>query len=420
MKILFVSPYPPSRIRVRGYGFVQNLRCEHEITILTQVSSRTEWHDIQLLRQQGFEVVAVPESQNLALWRSGLALLSELPLQVAYARSKRFLQQARLLCLKREFDVIHVEHLRGIASMDLLSEEYPLVWDAVDCISDLWRQTVQYGPGMLVRMIALLEYKRTEMYERKLQEKQAHIITTSDADRAALLALSQPAVPYSEAPHIDVIPGGVDLEYFVPTNQQYRPYNIVFSGKMSYHANVAAALYLYRKVMPLIWIEQPDATLTIVGSSPPHSIQSLQIDRRVEVTGYVEDIRPYVCRAHVMLSPMLYSVGIQNKVLETMALGTPAVISTHSAHSMNVQPGQDVFVADSSHAFADAALFLMGQKTLRDSVSHRARQYVERYHHWPTLTRQLLQTYQRAISCDDRKTTAPAPEHSSYKNMHSS
>ena len=133
---------------------------------------------------------------------------------------------------------------------------------------------------------------------------------------------------------ISVIPNGVDLEYFRPLQLERQRFNLVFSGKMSYHANVATALYLYHQIMPLIWQHRPEATLTIVGSKPPKTIQALGNDPRVEVTGYVEDMRPYVGRAEVMLSPMVYSVGIQNKVLEAMALGTPVVAAAQAAAAL--------------------------------------------------------------------------------------
>ncbi|GCE23427.1 glycosyltransferase [Dictyobacter kobayashii] len=412
MKILFITPYPPSRIRVRAYGFVQQLCREHEVTILTQSSNAQEWRDCLALQQQGFEVIVVSEPRSYALARSGLALASSTPLQVAYARSGCFLHQAQLLCARKHFDIIHVEHLRGIASMDALVQDHPLVWDAVDCISELWRQTARSGPSLALRTVALLEYKRTKRYERQLQQKIAHIVTTSESDRQSLFALARSA-RLKEEPNperITVVPCGVDLDYFAPSDQRYRPYNIVFSGKMSYHANVAAAQYLYHKIMPLIWRVEPAATLTIVGSHPPQSIQRLRLDQRVEITGYVDDIRPYIKRAHIMLSPMVYSVGIQNKVLETMALGTPAVISAHSAQALSARPGHDMFSATSAQEFATAALHLMRDAALREKISQQARQYVEQRHRWSDVTQQLVHIYQRAISGEAQKEMITVPD----------
>jgi polysaccharide biosynthesis protein PslH len=309
MRILFVTPYPPSRIRVRGYEFLRQLQQRHEVTVLAQYASEQEYADAEKLWQQGYDVHLVEESKMRSALKSGLALLRSrsLPLQVAYARSTRLKQAVRQLYAERPFDVIHVEHLRGIASMAGLARHYPLVWDAVDCISLLCKQTVASGPSRIVRLIAALDHGRTRRYEAKVLKKLPCTVVTSERDRRAMIELLRTYAHELESSDeelgkgIFVLPNGVDLDYFRPQQQEIRPYNIVFSGKMSYHANVATALYLYRQIMPLIWQQRPEATLTIVGSKPPKSILALAEDPRVEVTGYVEDIRPYIARAEVML-----------------------------------------------------------------------------------------------------------------------
>jgi len=115
MRILFVTPYPPSRIRVRGYGFLTELQREHEVTVMTQCVSKQELVDADALRNQGFNVVVVQESKRQAALRSGRALLSTTPLQVAYARSSSFTRAIQKLTSQYTYDVVHVEHLRVIA-----------------------------------------------------------------------------------------------------------------------------------------------------------------------------------------------------------------------------------------------------------------------------------------------------------------
>ena len=402
MRILFVTPYPPSRIRVRGYELLAQLQRTHEVTVLTQCVSEQELADVEALRKLGHEVVVVQESRRWAMLRSGLALFSSLPLQVAYARSARFAQAVQDLC--GAFDVIHVEHLRGIASMERLALTHPLVWDAVDCISLLSKHTAQAGPSLSVRAVAFLEQKRTQHYEARMVRQHRHITVTSERDRQALIDLHRMhtgdllSSDEQLAPGIHVLPNGVDLEYFRPLQQERRRFNLVFSGKMSYHANVATALYLYHQIMPLIWQQRPGATLTIAGSKPPKSLQALARDPRVTVTGYVADMRPYVGSAEVMLSPMVYSVGIQNKVLEAMALGTPVVVAAQAAAALGARPGRDLLVAESAREFAEATLRLMDDAELRASLEQHGRAYVEQHHNWRAVTDRLVDVYQRAIN----------------------
>jgi sugar transferase (PEP-CTERM/EpsH1 system associated) len=405
MRILFVTPYPPSRIRVRGYEFLTQLHRNHDVTVITQCASEQEQADVEALQQRGYEVMVVQEAKREAMLRSGLALFSAQPLQVAYARSARFTRAIQEICAQRTFDVIHVEHLRGIASIAAHTHPIgPLVWDAVDCISLLCKHAANAGPTLQVRAVALLEHKRTQRYEASMAQRFHHITVTSERDRQALIDLQRlhtgdlTSSDDALGAGIQVLPNGVDLDYFRPLNPPRRRFNIVFSGKMSYHANIATALYLHRQIMPLIWQQRPEATLTIVGSKPPKSLQILARDPRVEVTGYVADMRPYVGRAEVMLSPMVYSVGIQNKVLEAMALGTPVVIAAQAAEALGARSGRDLLVASSAQEFAEATLRLMDDAALRASLSQFGREYVEHHHDWDVLTGKLVDVYRQAIA----------------------
>src|SRR5947208_9198238 len=415
MRILFVTPYPPSRIRVRGYGFLTQLQRAHQVTIMAQCASEQELADAEKLRSQGFEVLAVQESKMRSASQSAMALFNSLPLQVAYARSARFTQALQQLCAQRPFECVHVEHLRGIASMQQIACTHPLVWDAVDCISLLCKHTIAAGPSRAVRMVALLEHQRTRRYEAKTLGQLQHTVVTSEHDRQAMIELLRTDTRdfTSEEPGagISVIPNGVDLEYFRPLQLERQRFNLVFSGKMSYHANVATALYLYHQIMPLIWQHRPEATLTIVGSKPPKTIQALGNDPRVEVTGYVEDMRPYVGRAEVMLSPMVYSVGIQNKVLEAMALGTPVVAAAQAAAALGTRAGRDLLVATSAQDFADATLRLMDDADLRVSLSQHGRTYVEEQHDWRTVTSRLVEVYQQAITAHAKRKGSAGEEY---------
>jgi sugar transferase (PEP-CTERM/EpsH1 system associated) len=423
MRILFVTPYPPSRIRVRGYGFLTELQRGHEVTVLTQCVSEQELADADTLRNQGYKVLVVQGSKRQAVVRSGLALFSSVPLQVAYARSALFAQAIHDLCAQHTFDVVHVEHLRGIASMEQRVCTSPLVWDAVDCISLLCKHTIVAGPSLKVRMVARLEHERTRQYEAGLLGQLQHIVVTSERDRQAMIELRRgrtgELVSSAEEPGADVsvLPNGVDLEYFQPAPQERLPYNIVFSGKMSYHANVASALYLYKQIMPLIWQQLPEATLTIVGSKPLKAIQLLARDQRVEVTGYVDDIRPYVRRAEVMLSPMIYSVGIQNKVLEAMALGTPVILAVQAAEALEALPGRDLLVASTAQEFAKETLRLLRDAELRATLSQRGRRYVEEQHTWRVVTDRLIGIYQRAAAMQSETRYAQRSEIASVRGM---
>jgi glycosyltransferase involved in cell wall biosynthesis len=184
----------------------------------------------------------------------------------------------------------------------------------------------------------------------------------------------------------------VDLDYFSPDGSSIDPSSIVFTGKMSYHANVAAALDLIERIMPLVWRQRPDARLTVVGQNPPPSLRRAAGDR-VTVTGTVGDLRPYLRRAAVAACPMRYGTGIQNKILEAMACGTPVVASTLACTALTAGPGDELLVAESHEALASAIVRLLEDQALRGRIGSRGRAYVTANHDGEVLIKRLEGLY---------------------------
>ncbi|MDY7040503.1 MAG: glycosyltransferase [Chloroflexota bacterium] len=322
MRILYVTPYVPSLVRVRPYNLIRCLaRRGHQVTVLALQSSDSELADAEALREEGVEVETVPLPRWHSLVNCVRALPTHTPLQAAYCWSSAMEARLQVLMAKSRFDLVHVEHLRG-AHFGEVAGGVPRVYDSVDCISLLFDRTRRESPRWASRLMAQVELGRTRRYEDRLLAVYDSVLVTSPDDKVALERLASSAKRDRRAP-IVVLTNGVDLDYFSPLDVPRDPESLVFSGKMSYHANVAAALYLAREVMPLVWARRTMATLTLVGQNPPSVIRALTSDTRIVVTGYVPDMRPYLARAAVSVSPIRYGVGVQNKVLEAMAMSTP-------------------------------------------------------------------------------------------------
>jgi glycosyltransferase involved in cell wall biosynthesis len=174
---------------------------------------------------------------------------------------------------------------------------------------------------------------------------------------------------------------------------------VVFTGKMSYHANVTAALYLIRTIMPLVWAQRPQARAWIVGRDPPGSIlRESAVNDRVCVTGAVPDVRPYLRRAMVAAAPVRYGAGIQNKVLEAMACGTPVVASPRGVSALAVEDGRHVLVAETPEAFARAILSVLTNRPGCQHLPRQARRYVEVNHDWQEITERLESIYAEVVA----------------------
>lgn len=406
MKILFVVPYVPSLIRVRPYNLIRSLAARgHQVSLLTLWVNEQEREELQRLESVCREVKGLHLPRSRSFLNSLMALPTRQPLQSVYCWQPALAEQALELVQGAEpFDIVHVEHLRGAryglhlkaASLKTGASIPPVIWDSVDSISLLFKQAASQSKNFFNRWITRLELGRTEHYEGWLTGQFDRTLVTSNNDRQALLALSG---ANGAAARLKVLPNGVDLDYFQHGKQTSRLADtLVISGKMSYHANINMALHLVNDIMPLVWKERPEVKVQIVGKDPPREILSLAHNPSVTVTGTVADIRPYLRQAAVAAVPLTYGAGIQNKVLEAMACGTPVVSTPQSVSAIQAVPGQDLLVADDPPTFARSLLCLLDNPDRRLQIGESGRRYVETHHHWDTITAALEHVYLEALA----------------------
>lgn len=415
MRILFIVPYTPNPIRTRPYNLIRHLtKHGHEVTVLTVVENADEEADARALSAHCARVIAAP----LARWRSllncVLALPSSAPLQSVYSWQPALMHELESLTNGHEddagFDIVHIEHLRGarygVALRSQGNGGPPIVWDSVDCISHLFRQAAAESRTRFGRVVTRLELARTARFEAKLLRLFERTLVTSKTDRQALLALGQaqprwdggdPAAgSFSKLlSNVEVLPNGVDLEYFGTSQERTRERDtLVVSGKMSYHANATMVLNLVTDIMPRIWAQRSQVRLWIVGKDPGPEIQALAQHPNITVSGTVADMRPYLQEATVAVAPLAYGAGIQNKVLEAMACGTPVVASPQGVSALAARADRDLAVAAGAEAFADKVVGLLACAERRRALGEAGRAYVEAHHSWFRVAERLGGIYE--------------------------
>jgi len=406
VNILFLVPYAPNKIRVRPDSLIRYLSARgNTVTLLTIYSNEMDKAAIRALEADGIQVYAYPLPAWRSLMNAGFGVLTQDPLQSFYCWQPQLAQKLEDLACTGTFDVIHVEHLRGVRYAQTLamkqqaqgraSQGYPpIVWDSVDCISYLFQQSAEKSKKLFSRLITWFELGRTRRYESRMAQLFGRTLVTSRLDKEAFSALMpHPAV----AENITVLPNGVDLDYFRPSSTSTRePATLVVSGKMSYHANISMVLYLMENIMPRVWAKRPEVKLWIVGKDPPQEIRDLANRDGVIVTGYVEDLRAYLQKAAVALAPLTYGAGIQNKVLEAMACATPVVVTPKAVAALSTKPGEDLLVEADPALFAQQILHLMDDPTYAGEIGAAGRKYVETHHNWYTITGELERIYSEA------------------------
>ena len=261
--ILFVAPYPPSRIRMRSFGFITQLARFHSVELIALCAHARDLAEIEVLRNAGVSVTVVYEPRFARIFRCLVALPSFLPLQVAYDASPRLRMMIQDRLHIQHFDVLHVEFIRSLGALPT-HLTVPVVWDAVDCISQLYLQGAQVGATLLQRLVAPLEARRVRTYEQKQLYRFREVLVTAERERQGLLNVNRvrsETILGGVLANITIIPHGIDRQYFLPHTGTRQRDLLIFSGKMSYHANIAGVQYLVRKILPLIWRRRPQVKL---------------------------------------------------------------------------------------------------------------------------------------------------------------
>jgi glycosyltransferase involved in cell wall biosynthesis len=188
---------------------------------------------------------------------------------------------------------------------------------------------------------------------------------------------------------LTVIGNGVDLDYFNPLGQpqevdtlEEKTPELLFVGAMDYHANVDGVCWFAEDVWPAIVERYPTAVFTIVGRNPAKEVLALQRHRNIRVTGGVDDVRPYYRRATIVVVPLRIARGIQNKVLEAMAMGKPTIVSVVAFTGIGAESGRDLLVADSSNDFIKYIDQLTCDVSFREKLETESQLFVKMNFSW--------------------------------------
>jgi len=403
MKIAYVVPYVPNLIRTRSYNLIKQLSTlGNEVSVFTLGSSLQDTQDAESLRAKFSAVYFKKQPLWYSLLNCMFALPSRHPLQSVYSWNPGLANQLMgYLDTKSEstnFDIVHVEHLRGSRYGRYIKSKLPnvpVVWDSVDCISYLFEQAASRSGSLFGRFVTRFELPRTQKAEGELVSLFDHVLVTSGIDKQALLDL----VPEGSKPApVSVLSNGVDLDFFHTNPGITRDSEtLVFSGKMSYHANISMVKYLVSEIMPKIWQKRPNTRLVVVGKDPSADVRGLSADPRITVTGTVDDIRSYLWNATIAVVPLVYGAGIQNKILEAMACGTPVITTSRTLSSLRVQSGKDLLVANDANGFSMEVLRLLEDQKLQREIGDSGAVYVRNQHSWSSVAKDLLDIYEDTI-----------------------
>lgn len=377
MQILCLTsrlPYPPTRgDRLRAYNFIKHLSAEHTLHLVSFIAQDAETQYLDPLKEfcRQIQVVRMSKTQSaLAVARN---IWRPEPLQTLYYRSKEMRRRVNQMLSANQFDAVYVHLFRMAPYVAGYSNLYRIL-DLTDVISSEVKRSMPYR-NFLSRTIYGLEQPRIARVERQL---------VNTFDEAWLISRHDHQLLANECPsaNILVIPNGVDVGRFYPTDQPPRPNSLIFVGHLGVFHNIDAVSFLVQAVLPLVRQRVSDCSVNIVGAEPVAQVQSLAQNPAVTVTGFVDDLNAYLNKATVFVAPLRFAAGVQNKVLEAMAAGRPVVTTSVVNKGLGASPGLELFVADTAPEMADCIVSLLNDADLASAIGRAGRKFVQQHFGW--------------------------------------
>ncbi len=377
MRIFFVCqrvPFPPDRgDKIVTFNEIRHLAKHHEVHVFCLGDGAADLGNVPAMHKYAKSITAVPVYGLAGKLRALKALLDGQPLSVA-AFNVAALHQA----IVRKSDELppdliivyscnvaqYAEHFVGL----------PRIMQFHDLDSLKWAQYAERSRVPL-KWIYRIEAKRLLAYEWSIARRFSHALVCTAGERRDFEHLF-PGIAVS------LVGNGVDLDYFRPLGETKRPGSIVFTGVMDYFPNIDAMLWFCDEILPAVQAQVPDATLTICGSRPTAAMRRLAKRRGVTVTGWVPDTRPYLDSAEVFVAPLRLARGVQNKLLEALAMGLPCVASKAAWNGTVVPQGAGILVTDDGKEFAEQVVRLLRDDALRSELAGKAREIAEAEYRW--------------------------------------
>jgi sugar transferase (PEP-CTERM/EpsH1 system associated) len=399
VRILFVTPYVPSRIRVRPFNLIKMLSKTHEIALVSLVVDDYERALVRDVEQYCVSVDLVDVSRWQGYARCLLALPTIMPLRIAFYRSPVFARRIKEVISRQKIDVVHGELIKVVPALKTALEgvNIPVLYDSVDCISWYLRQTLDTARNPLKKVFIYSEWQKVRRFEQNTLASFDQLIISSARDRDCLGEL------VGSLRSIEVVSNGVDTSFFTARSGVRAVDSLVFCAKLDYFPNAQAILHFCENILPLIWEQRQQARLTIVGNKPPKAVRALAADARITVTGYVPDTRPYLETASVALAPLMVAAGMQNKILEALAMSVPMVTTPRCARALNAEDGVHLLVAAEPRAFAEAVVRLLNDREYADQLGAAGRQFVIERYSWTEPAAVLSKLYDAIALAPDRQ-----------------
>jgi GT2 family glycosyltransferase/glycosyltransferase involved in cell wall biosynthesis/SAM-dependent methyltransferase len=390
-RLLFLCAYVPG-VGLHGGGntmfhLIRKLSDRYRITAVCLMEKEAE---------QIFVPRLAPFCERLeVMWRRQTLYahnpLSLRPPEIVYEFYHRRMQEVVDECLKsRSYDVIDCEYLQT-AHFVQDYPEIPAVVSHHEVYSLSYRNHYQSVPRFSARrVIGFTNWMRMLNYEEKMFRRFYAVMVVTDTERDYLHHYMPQVRVYAH-------PTGVDCDFFLPSHEGPERGSVVFLGNFNHAPNVSGILWFLERVWPLVLANCPYARLCVVGGNPPPSLQSWNGREGVQVTGWVEDVRPFLQRSVVFVAPMFEGVGLRGKILEAWASKKPVVGTSLAFLGLNQARDWAGFVADDAESFAARVCDLLANEAIAEQMGTCGRELVVSSFSWDAFANLYHRAYRESM-----------------------
>lgn len=386
MKILFLSfwfPYPPNfGYKIRVFNQIKELSKDNEVHLIC--FSNFEKNNISELKNYCTSIFCFePTHYNRKMSHVFLGFFKKDPRYFSTSFTPEAKKVVDEVIVNEDINII-LAGGTGVAEYVLDIKDIPKALDLHNVDSALYKTIAQNRPTILKKIRAYLFWLKFLGYERKVCEQFDLCIVVSDKEKEHLLK----NVPKAKTM---VLPNAIDLKLY-NVEKKEEPNTIIFTGTLTYEANLDAINWFYDSIFPLVKEQKPDVKLIITGDHSKVNVEHLSSDPNVILTGHVKDIYSLIAESAISIAPIRIGGGSRFKILESMALGTPVVSTTIGAEGIAVTDGENILIADDRKEFAQKTVDLLNNYELRSKISKNARNLVGEKYNWNTLGYKLNQS----------------------------
>lgn len=370
--ILSRVPWPLDKgDKLRAYHQIRELSKKHTITLIALNDAPLHPEAYRELSKYCEQIHFIKLSRLGIFFNLIKAFFSSKPLQIGYFYSSTAYTQIKSIIANVKPDYIYGQLVRVAEYMR--GEKIPTVLDYQDALSAGLYRRKEKASG-LKKWIFNLEYQRLVKYEAEVLNDftKTTIITSQDRD----------LIQHPQKESIVIVPNGVDMQFFHPMDQE-KIYDVVFTGNMNYPPNIMAARFLVNDILPLVQKTKPNARFLIAGASPHPSVKVLASEW-VTVSGWMDDIRMAYASSRVFVAPLQIGTGLQNKLLEAMAMKIPSITSDLANAALKAKADVEIKVAKAQdkETFAKYILELLNNEDVAQRQTDAAHKFVLKNYSW--------------------------------------